>query len=59
MATARPTLVATHRDITGKAVSRLRHAGKLPAVVYGHGEGPDNVTPTSSSSCAATPAGTP
>ena len=44
MATARPTLVATHRDITGKAVSRLRHAGKLPAVVYGHGEGSDNVT---------------
>ncbi len=44
MATARPTLVATHRDITGKAVSRLRHDGKLPAVVYGHGEGSDNVT---------------
>ena len=44
MATARPTLVATHRDITGKAVARLRHAGKLPAVVYGHGEGSDNVT---------------
>jgi large subunit ribosomal protein L25 len=44
MATARPTLVATHRDITGKAVSRLRHDGKLPAVVYGHGEGSANVT---------------
>jgi large subunit ribosomal protein L25 len=44
MATARPTLVATHRDITGKAVSSLRHDGKLPAVVYGRGEGSANVT---------------
>ena len=37
MSTARPTLAAEHRDITGKAVSRLRRAGRLPAVVYGHG----------------------
>ena len=44
MATARPTLAAEHREITGKAVSRLRHAGKLPAVVYGHGDDSDNVT---------------
>ena len=37
MATARPTLAAEHREITGKAVTRLRKAGHLPAVVYGHG----------------------
>lgn len=33
----RPELVAEHREILGKKVSALRHAGKLPAVVYGHG----------------------
>ena len=44
MATARPTLAAEHREVTGKKVSRLRHAGRLPAVVYGHGEGSDNVS---------------
>jgi len=37
MSTARPTLAAEHRYITGKAVNRLRLAGRLPAVVYGHG----------------------
>jgi len=37
MSTARPTLAAEHREITGKAVARLRRAGRLPAVVYGHG----------------------
>jgi large subunit ribosomal protein L25 len=37
MPTARATLAADHRDITGKKVARLRHAGRLPAVVYGHG----------------------
>jgi large subunit ribosomal protein L25 len=37
MSTARPSLAAEHREITGKAVSRLRRAGRLPAVVYGHG----------------------
>ena len=43
MATARPTLVAEPRDITGKAV-KLRTAGRLPAVVYGHGVDSENVT---------------
>jgi large subunit ribosomal protein L25 len=44
MATARPTLVAQHREITGKAVAHLRKAGRLPAVVYGHGVASSNVT---------------
>ncbi len=44
MSTTRPTLAAEHREVTGKAVSRLRKAGRLPAVVYGHGEGSANVT---------------
>ena len=44
MATARPTLAAQHREITGKAVARLRRAGQLPAVVYGHGVASNNVT---------------
>ena len=43
-ATARPTLAAEHRDVTGKKVSHLRHAGRLPAVVYGHGEDSANVS---------------
>jgi large subunit ribosomal protein L25 len=33
----RPELVAEHREILGKKVATLRDAGKLPAVVYGHG----------------------
>ena len=44
MATARPTLSAEHRDVTGKKVNRLRKAGKLPAVVYGHGVDSISVT---------------
>jgi len=43
-ATARPTLAAEHRDVTGKKVSHLRSAGRLPAVVYGHGETSANVS---------------
>ncbi len=37
MSTDRPTLAATKREITGKHVARLRSAGQLPAVVFGHG----------------------
>jgi large subunit ribosomal protein L25 len=33
----RPKLAASRRTVTGKAVSRLRREGHLPAVVYGHG----------------------
>jgi large subunit ribosomal protein L25 len=44
MATARATLAAEHRDVTGKKVAHLRHAGRLPAVVYGHGEPSSNVS---------------
>jgi large subunit ribosomal protein L25 len=44
MPTARPTLAAEARDTTGKAVSRMRKAGRLPAVVYGHGQPSSNVS---------------
>lgn len=44
MATARATLAAQHRDVTGKKVAGLRRAGKLPGVVYGHGIESDSVT---------------
>ncbi len=44
MTTTRPTLTATHREITGKAVSHLRKSGKLPAVVYGNGIESDSLT---------------
>ncbi len=37
MSTTRPTLAATTRELTGKKVARLRRAGQLPAVVFGHG----------------------
>ena len=33
----RPVVSAEPREIVGKAVSRLRREGILPAVVYGHG----------------------
>src|SRR3982751_2839368 len=44
MPTDRPTLVAEERQVTGKAVSKLRRQGRLPAVVYGHGVPSANVT---------------
>jgi large subunit ribosomal protein L25 len=37
MSTARPTLRATSRSVTGKKVAALRHEGSIPAVVYGRG----------------------
>jgi len=44
MAIARPTLAAQPREVTGKAVKNLRSAGRLPAVVYGHGVDSTNVS---------------
>ena len=44
MPTARATLAAEHRELTGKKVARLRHAGRLPAVVYGHGVDSDSIS---------------
>ncbi|HEY7524304.1 MAG TPA: 50S ribosomal protein L25 [Candidatus Limnocylindrales bacterium] len=44
MATARPTLDATHREVTGKRVSHLRRDGRLPGVVYGRGQESANVS---------------
>jgi len=44
MSTARATLAAEHRDVTGKKVALLRRAGRLPAVVYGHGIDSDNIS---------------
>ena len=41
---ARPTLDALPREIVGKHVARLRRAGQLPAVVYGHGVASTSVT---------------
>lgn len=43
-ATARPRLAAEPREITGKAVKRLRQEGRLPGVVYGHGVESSNVS---------------
>lgn len=40
----RPALAAERRTVTGKAVARLRKAGQLPAVVYGHGTESEPVT---------------
>jgi large subunit ribosomal protein L25 len=44
MATARPTLDAANRELTGKAVNRLRKEGRLPGVVFGHGLPSSNVS---------------
>jgi len=44
MSTARATLAAEHRQITGKKVATLRRSGRLPAVVYGHGIESANVS---------------
>ncbi|HEY3522693.1 MAG TPA: 50S ribosomal protein L25 [Candidatus Limnocylindrales bacterium] len=44
MPSNRPSLAAQRRDVTGKAVARLRHAGRLPAVVYGRGVPSENIS---------------
>ena len=44
MPTARATLAAEHRDVTGKKVAGLRRQGRLPAVVFGHGISSENVS---------------
>ena len=36
-------LTARNREITGKAARRLRHQGRLPAVVYGKNAAPRNI----------------
>ena len=38
MSSTRPTLAAETRDVLGKKVAHLRHQGRLPAVVFGHGK---------------------
>jgi large subunit ribosomal protein L25 len=43
-APARPKLAAQRRDVTGKKVSYLRAAGRLPAVVFGRGLESDSVS---------------
>jgi large subunit ribosomal protein L25 len=43
-AAARPSLAAKSRLETGKHVSRLRRAGRLPGVVFGHGVPSSNVS---------------
>ncbi|HEU4671604.1 MAG TPA: 50S ribosomal protein L25 [Candidatus Limnocylindrales bacterium] len=44
MPSNRPSLAAQRRDVTGKAVARLRRDGRLPAVVYGRGVPSENVS---------------
>ncbi len=38
MSSSRPTLAAESREVLGKKVAALRRAGRLPAVVFGHGK---------------------
>jgi large subunit ribosomal protein L25 len=44
MSATRPTLAATSRAVTGKAVNHLRKDGLLPAVVFGRGVESTNVS---------------
>lgn len=41
---SRLNLDAEPRELVGKKVATLRRGGRLPAVVYGHGEGSENVS---------------
>jgi large subunit ribosomal protein L25 len=43
-APARPKLAAASRTLTGKKVSQMRAAGRLPAVVFGRGIDSDSVS---------------
>jgi large subunit ribosomal protein L25 len=38
VSSSRPTLAAESREVLGKKVAALRRAGRLPAVVFGHGK---------------------
>jgi large subunit ribosomal protein L25 len=40
----RPRLAAASRTVVGKKVAHLRHEGRLPAVVYGHGVTSESVS---------------
>jgi large subunit ribosomal protein L25 len=44
MSSARPTLAASSREVTGKKVAHLRRDGRLPAVVFGRGVESDSVS---------------
>jgi large subunit ribosomal protein L25 len=44
MSSARPTLAAASREVTGKKVAHLRREGRLPAVVFGRGLPSDSVS---------------
>lgn len=44
MSTARPSLAAAQRTVTGKKVAHLRRDGRLPAVVFGRGLDSTNVS---------------
>jgi large subunit ribosomal protein L25 len=41
---ARPSLAAEPREVTGKKVAGLRRDGRLPAVVFGHGQVSESVS---------------
>jgi large subunit ribosomal protein L25 len=41
---ARPSLAAEPREVTGKKVAALRRDGRLPAVVFGHGQSSESVS---------------
>ena len=43
-ANSRLSLAAEPRELVGKKVATLRRVGRLPAVVYGHGVGSENVS---------------
>jgi large subunit ribosomal protein L25 len=44
MSTARPSLAAARRGVTGKKVSGIRREGRLPAVVFGRGLASDSLS---------------